>query len=96
MKDADAAAVETIAAGRGAHAVGLGRLANTKYSEYEQLVAQARTSSISRHTLKEQAQALNASGVSLNLVSFAQAHARDAGIPTAPTLPTRASAFGPP
>jgi RHS repeat-associated protein len=81
MKRATHTAVDAIEAGRGAESVGLSRLAETKYSEYDHLVAKARGSSIARHTLRGEAQALSTAGTSLNVVSLARSHATDVGIP---------------
>jgi hypothetical protein len=95
MKRATHTAVDAIEAGRGAEGVGLSRLADTKYSEYDYLVAKARESSIARHTLGAHVQALSTAGTSLNVVGLARSHATDVGIPRiSPIVPARAAALG--
>jgi hypothetical protein len=75
--------------------VGLSRLADTRYSEYEHLAAQARASSLDRHTFQEQAKALGTAGASLNLVGAARSHAKDLRIPPIPPImPAKVPAFG--
>jgi hypothetical protein len=80
MGRATHAAVDSIEAGRRADAVGLSRLADTKYSLYDRQVAQARASSIARHTAEEHAHGMEAAGISINVAGLAESHAKDGGI----------------
>jgi RHS repeat-associated protein len=93
MTHATQMAVDAIEAGRGAQHAGLSRLANTKYSEYDDLAARARAASTDRRILTEQTHALNAAGVTVNVLTLADSHAKDVGIRD-PLLPPRAPKFG--
>jgi hypothetical protein len=93
MTRATEAAVDAIQAGRRTDAIGLSRLADTKYSQYDHDVAQARASSMARHTAKETADALETVGLPVNIGNLTDSHAKDVGIRI---LPPRVAAFGVP
>ena len=94
MRNATTEAVAAKEAGDRIQSVGLNRLAEVKYSEYERLAAQAKDSSVARRTLKERGEALERTGVPLNVASLAESHRKDLVLP--PRLPAyqRISAFG--
>jgi RHS repeat-associated protein len=97
MKTADKDAVAAINAARGAQRVGLSRLAETKYSEYDQLVARGGASSIARRTPAKQARRWGTASTSLTAVSLVRSHATDIGLkPIPPIVPARVPAFGMP